>query len=143
MKRSIVLMLILGLVFGAMVPAQAGKKKSRTATAEYFAPAYFSWNPTGDHNIGGVSFPTGSGERFVSIEITDNAGMDVSASVGQDPEGDGTVTTTPFCTSTEEAVPIEAGLEVVVFIHVGPCTAPTGPAFATQGTVKATFSKNP
>jgi hypothetical protein len=143
MKRSIVLMLILGLILGAMVPAHAGKKKARKATADYFAPAYFSWNPTGDHNIGGVSFPTGSGERFVSIEIADTAGMDVSAAVGQDPEGDGTVTTTPFCTSTPEPVPIDPGLEVTVFIFVGPCTDPAGPAFATQGTVTATFSKTP
>jgi hypothetical protein len=143
MRRSIVLMLILGLIFGAMLPAQAGKKKTRKATAEYFAPAYFSYSPDGEHNIGGVNFPSGSGERFVSIEIADNAGMDVSAAVGQDPEGDGTVTATSFCTSTPEPVPIEPGLEVTVFVFVGPCTAPLAPAFATQGTVTATFSKMP
>jgi hypothetical protein len=143
MRRSIVVMLILGVLLGAMLPAQAGKKKTRTATADYFAPAYLSWNPTGEHNIGGVNFPTGSGERYVSIEIEDTTGMDVSAAVGQDPEGDGTVTTTPFCTSTAEPVPIDPGLEVTVFVFVGPCTDPAGPALATQGTVTATFSKKP
>lgn len=72
-----------------------------------------------------------------------HAGKPVSAAVGQDPEGDGTVTTTDFCTSTEEPLPIEPGLEVVVFVFVGPCTSPPGPAFATQGTVTVTLSNMP
>lgn len=148
MKRYLVVLLALTMIVTAMGSAQAGKKKApkkvtREETAEYFAPAYFSWNPTGAHNIGGVSFPTGLGENFVSVEIEDATGMPVSAAVGQDPEGDGTVTTTDFCTSTEEPLPIEPGLEVVVFVFVGPCTAPPGPAFATQGTVTATFTNIP
>ncbi len=148
MKRYLVVLLALSMVVAAMTSAHAGKKKApkkttRVESADYFAPAYFSWNPTGEHNIGGVSFPTTLTDNFVSIEIEDTTGQPVSAAAGQDTEGDGTVTTTDFCTSTEEPLPIEPGLEVVVFVFVGPCTSPPGPAFATQGTVTATFTNIP
>jgi hypothetical protein len=148
MRKLLVVAAVAGLVVGSVASAEAGKKRApkkttRVAEASYVAPAYFYWAPTGD-NIGGVKFPTGAGETYVSVEISDDAGMDVSASVGQDPEGDNTVSATPFCTSTEEPVPIEPGLEVTVFVYVGPCTSPEpAPAFASQGTVEATFSNLP
>lgn len=148
MRKLLVIAVVAGLLVASVASANAAKKKApkkttRVAEASYVAPAYFYWAPTGD-NVGGVKFPTGAGESYVSIEISDSAGMDVSASVGQDPEGDNTVSTTPFCTSTEEPVPIEPGLEVTVFVYVGPCTSPSpAPAFATQGTVTATFSNLP
>lgn len=136
------------LVFGSFASAEAGKKKkkpkkvTRVEEATYIAPARFYWAPTGD-NIGGVKFATGPDDKFISLEIEDNFGQDVSAAAGQDPEGDGTVTTTPFCTKTEEPLAIEPGLEVTVFVFIGPCTTPLGPAVATQGTVTATFSNLP
>ena len=139
MKKSLVALLVLGLVVGGMAVEAGAKKKQRVAEADYFAPAAFQWNPTGDANIGGVSFPTGGSEKLVDLEITDASGMPVSASAGQDPEGDGTVTTTDFCGSIED-LPIDGGLDVTVFVFPGPCTAPPGPGFATQGTVKATFT---
>ena len=144
MRKGLVLVLIAGLVFGGVASAEAKKprKVSRKAEADYVAPAYFYWAPTGD-NIGGVTFPTTAAENFVSIEVKDDSGMAVSAAVGQDPEGDGTVDNTPFCTKTEKPVAIEGGLPVTVFVFVGPCTDPVGPAFATQGTVQATFSNLP
>ncbi|HEV2754499.1 MAG TPA: hypothetical protein VG318_01825 [Actinomycetota bacterium] len=148
MRKLVVVALVTGLLVGSVASAEAGKKKApkkvtRVAEASYIAPARFYWAPTGD-NIGGASFATGAGESFVSVEIADNAGMDVSAAVGQDPEGDGTVTTTPFCTSTEEPVAIQPGLEITVFVFAGPCTDPApAPAFATQGTITATFSNLP
>ena len=146
MRKILVVGLAAGLVFGSLASAEAGKKKpkrvERVDEQAYAAPAYFYWAPSGD-NIGGVKFATGPTDKFVSIEIKDAAGMDVSGSVGQDPEGDGTVATTPFCTKTEEPLPIEPGLEVTVFVFVGPCTTPPGPAVATQGTVVGTFSNLP
>ena len=148
MRKLVVIALVTGLLAGAVASAEAGKKKApkkvtRVAEATYIAPARLYWAPTGE-NIGGAVFPTGSTERYVTIDIADDAGMDVSAAVGQDPEGDGTVATTPFCTSTEEPVAIDPGLEVTVFVFVGPCTDPApAPAFATQGTITATFSNLP
>ncbi len=148
MRKLLVAAAVAGLVAGSVATAEAGKKKgpkkvTRTAEASYAAPARFYWAPTGD-NIGGVTFPTGAGESYVSITIEDDAGMDVAAAVGQDPEGDGTVAATDFCTSTEEPVAIDPGIEVTVFVYAGPCTAPApAPAFATQGTVVATFSNLP
>lgn len=148
MKKLLVIGLAASLVFGSLATAEAGKKKKKPKKVErveeqtYAAPAYFYWAPTGD-NIGGVKFATGPEDHFVSIEIEDATGMDVSASVGQDPEGDNTVATTPFCTKTDEPIEIEPGLEVTVFVFVGPCTTPLGPAFATQGTVIGTFSNLP
>ena len=148
MRKLLVAALAVGLVAGSVATAEAGKKKApkkttRVVEASYVAPARFFWAPTGD-NIGGAAFPTGTGETYVSVAIEDDAGMDVSAAVGQDPEGDSTVSTTAFCTSTEDPVPIEPGLEVTVFVYVGPCTSPQpAPAFATQGTIVATFSNMP
>lgn len=144
MRRCLVLIFIVGLLMASVVSAEAKKprKATRKAEAAYIAPAYFYWAPTGD-NIGGVNLPTTAAEKYVSIEIKDQTGLPVSASVGQDPEADGTVETTPFCTKTEKPVPIQPGLPVTVFVFVGPCTTPPGPAFATQGTVHATFSNLP
>jgi hypothetical protein len=148
MRKLVVAGLIAGLLAGSMASAEAGKKKApkkttRVAEATYIAPARLYWAPTGE-NIGGAVFPTGAGESYVTIEIADDAGMDVSAAVGQDPEGDGTVSATSFCTSTEEPLAIQPGVEVTVFVYVGPCTDPApAPAFATQGTITATFSNLP
>lgn len=148
MRKLLVAAAVAGLVVGSVATAEAGKKKApkkttRVAEAAYVAPARFYWAPTGD-NIGGASFPTGAGESYVSVEVQDDLGMDVSAAVGQDPEGDGTVATTSFCTSTEEPLPITPGVEVTVFVYVGPCTSPApAPAFASQGKVIATFSNLP
>lgn len=148
MRKLLVAAVVAGLAVGSVATAEAGKKKApkkvtRTAEASYIAPARFYWAPTGD-NVGGVKFPTGAGEAYVSITIEDDAGMAVSAAVGQDPEGDGTVAATAFCTATEEPVAIDPGLEVTVFVYAGPCTAPApAPAFATQGKVVATFSNVP
>lgn len=154
MKKLLVVALSASLLVGAFAAPEAlAKKKKKKKSQEververveeqnYMAPAYFYWAPTGDH-IGGVKFAAGPDDHFISIEIEDAAGQDVSAAVGQDPEGDGTVSNTPFCTKTDEPFPIEPGLEVTVFVFVGPCTSPVGPAFATQGTVTATISNLP
>lgn len=148
MRKLLVAAVVTGLIVGSVASAEAGKKKApkkttRVAEANYAAPARFYFAPTGD-NIGGATFPTGAGETYVSITIEDDLGQDVSAAVGQDPEGDSTVTTTSFCTSTEEPVAIDPGLEVTVFVYAGPCTDPApAPAFATQGKIVATFSNMP
>lgn len=148
MRKLLVAALVSGLVVGSIASAEAGKKKapkktSRVAEANYAAPARFYFAPTGD-NIGGAAFASGSDEKFVSVTIEDDLGMDVSAAVGQDPEGDNTVSTTAFCTSTEEPLPITPGLEVTVFVYAGPCTDPApAPAFATQGKIVVTFSNLP
>ena len=148
MRKLLIAAVVSGLIAGSVATAEAGKKKApkkttRVAEASYVAPARFYYAPTGD-NIGGATFPTGAGETYVSITIEDDLGQDVSAAVGQDPEGDNTVSTTSFCTSTDEPVAIDPGLEVTVFVYAGPCTDPAlAPAFATQGTIVATFSNMP
>ena len=148
MRKLLVATIVAGLVCGAVATAEAGKKKApkkvtRVAEASYIAPARLWWAPTGD-NIGGAKFPTGAGESYVSVTIEDDSGMDVSAALGQDPEGDNTVATTDFCTATEEPVAIDPGLELTVFVYAGPCTSPQpAPAFATQGKIVATFSNLP
>ena len=145
MRKQVVVTIAVLLVLGSLASADAAKKprrKTRAAEATYIAPARLYWAPAGD-NIGGARFPTGSGESYVSVHIADNSGQPVSASVGQDPEGDGQVAVTDFCTETEEPLPISPGLEVTVFVYAGPCTSPPGPAFATQGTIHVTFSNLP
>lgn len=95
MRKLLVAAVVSALVVGAVASAEAGKKKapkktSRVAEASYVAPARFYWAPTGD-NIGGATFATGAGESYVTVTIEDALGQDVSAALGQDPEGDNTV----------------------------------------------------
>ncbi|MDQ3964561.1 MAG: hypothetical protein M3277_11730 [Actinomycetota bacterium] len=148
MKRIVITALVLGLVFGAVATAEAGKKKKpkktkRVVETVYDAPAIGSrggvclaaTNSCGD-------IPTGPDEYFVTIEITDQTGLDVYATVGQDLDGDTfTDTSTTICGKNEEPIPIEPGIAITVFPWaVG---RPSCPGVATTGTVKATLSNLP
>lgn len=148
MKRAIAVALALGLLGGALVaPAEAGKKRKpkrveRRAEASYtgaFNVLYFS---TGGENFGGVAFPTGGSEKYLSLEIKDASGLPSFATVGQDLDGDDFADTShEVCGKTEEPIKIEAGYDVTVFLKQGPCGG--SPALVTQGTVSAIFSNLP
>lgn len=147
MKRVLAAVLVLGLAFGAMATAEAGKKKKpkrieRTETAHYAAPAAFYLNANGE-NIGGVEIPTGPDDLFMTLELQDATGLPASAGWGQDDNGDGQVEVTFICGGIEEPVSILPGVPVTVFIFPGPCLEPMGPGFATTGDVVATFSNLP
>ena len=147
MKRLIALSMVLGLIFGSVATAEAGKKKkptkkTREVTATYAAPGAFYLNSNGQ-NIGGVEIATGAEDLFMTIDIQDVTGLPVSAGWGQDDNGDGQVEITFICDGIEEPISILPGVSVTVFILPGPCVEPPGPGFATTGDVVATFSNMP
>jgi hypothetical protein len=146
MKRLLILALVVGLVAGALTAAEAAKKKkkkTRTAESTYEAPAIGSGGGVclgATNSCGNIA--TGPDERFVEIEIIDEAGFDVYATVGQDLDGDSlTDSSTEICGKSKEPIPIEPGVALTIFPWaVG---QPDCPGVATTGTVKATLSNLP
>ena len=151
MKRLVVLIAVLGLIVGSVATADAAKKKKkakpRVAEGTYANPAIGIPGVVGSAAAGGaVEFPILPTESFVSVEITDDGGQPVIATMSQD-----TDPSTPtweifatICGKTDGAVEIAPGvaLRVSVYTIPGPdhptCTGP-----ATSGTIKATFSSVP
>lgn len=162
MKRILVLMMVIGLIFGSIATAEAGKNKKkkkvppapvrveRVAEAIYDAPAF------GSASTGGVcaaatnscaAIPTGADDLFVKVEVKDTTGTPVAFTLGQDtdPATLGTETRYGiFCGTTGDTpIPIEAvGVELLSFVWAfGDIVCPGG--VATTGTVVATFSNMP
>lgn len=143
--------LLVGVLGTSEADAQKRKKKprrERTIEMPYSEPAL------GTAGIG-VCFQGSScvfmeparGERFVSVEITDDLGLPVYASIIQDTSGDGNYLatdddTTHICGSTTEPLEIEPST-VTVWVWQGPGAVPPCPGLASSGVVKATFSNRP
>jgi len=151
MKKLLVFALVLGLVAGALsMPATAKKKKKkkkpvrveRVAEGAYTGSGGGLYGNLSGNNFGGASFPTGSEEKYVTVEVTDASGTAISGSVGQDPDGDSfTDEKGTYCGSTEDPISIEPGVDIVVYVDQGTCAG--GPSLVTQGTIKVTFSNLP
>jgi hypothetical protein len=147
-KRILILTLVLGLIAGALTTAEAAKKKkpkkkTRTAESTYEAPAIGSGGGVclgATNSCGNIA--TGPDERFVMIEIVDQSGLDVYATVGQDLDGDTfTDSSTEVCGKSEEPIPIEPGVALTIFPWaVG---NPSCPGAATTGRVTAKLSNLP
>jgi hypothetical protein len=126
--------------------AKKPKKKTRTIEMPYTEPA------VGAAGLG-VCFQGTScvfteplpGERSVSIEIVDELGLPVHASVIQDTSGDGNYLATDdetvhICGSTEKPLKIKPQT-VTVWVWRGPGVPPPCPGIASSGKVKLTFSR--
>lgn len=157
MKRVIGVVLVFGLIFGAMTTAEAGKKKkkpkktTRTVEAPYSAPGFGTASVTIGCSpaLGSCgNFAIGPDDHFAQITLTDQTGTPTAFSVGQDTEpGDPTNTIETnhgtFCGTTgKDPIQILPGYEMTVFIWAwGDILCPTG--FGTTGTVTAKFSNLP
>ncbi len=148
MKKLIVTSVVAALVVGALVaPAEAGKKKKakpRVAEAAYENPAIGIPGVVGSPALGGAfEFPTMTTENYISVEITDDAGGDVTFTMSQNSDDSSTQYEIigTWCGATEEPVQIVPGLPVRVSVYTMPgpdqpsCLGP-----ATSGTMKATFT---
>ncbi len=115
----------------------AGAKSTRTESRTYSAmPTGYTKYPGGPI-VAEVSFPKDP-ERFVSFEIADESGAEVSASFLTGDQDFGSV----FCTSTPSPLPVPAGGPVVrLELFVGTCPDGT-PSLPTSGKVEATFYRN-
>jgi hypothetical protein len=149
-RKTLVALLVLGLVAGSLAaPAGAKKnrKKTRVAEATYANPAIGIGGVVSSGSAGGsVEFPLTARESFISIDITDESGSDVYASLSQD-----TDTSTPsweifagICGRTDEPIPVTPGITVRVTITAGPGSEyPTCAGTPISGTVKAKISNLP
>ena len=157
MKKSVITVLMLGLIAGMMVaaPAEAAKKKkkkvTRTVEAAYQCPCgvkVLGNGPgfiTAGQELGGAVIPTSMNDRYVSIKIDDQSGQNVFARLSQgDTDGDGfSDIVADVCTETSEPVALPGGSELQIFIYSGNCGMEPTPSIALGGTVTATFSNMP
>ena len=155
MKKAIAVALSLGLLAGALVaPAEAGKKKKRkpkkvTRTAEgvYGNPAIGIPGVAGTSSAGGAAeFALGAKERFISIEITDDGGQPVTATLSQDSDPSTTSWEifATICGATEEPLEVLPAVAVRVSVYTTPGPEqPTCMGPASSGTIKGTFSNLP
>lgn len=154
-KRSVLavvlsMALLTGFV-GQLPDAAAGKKKKRVERTE--ERAYVgatgvrgaSDSPCVGEPIGCVVFPVEAGEKYVSIEVVDQAGQPVWASVYIYGYSDGTDTHEHVCGASEGPLALTSGLEELVVITTQTTGGATNPCVgpATVGSVVATFSNLP
>jgi hypothetical protein len=156
MKRSLAVLLVLGLAASfAVAPAQAKKKKKpvrveRTAQGTYAAPATVIGNCTQVDGVGCMTIVTGGSEQYLTASATDATGQPVFISVQADLDGDMQSDTNygTFCGETAEPIKFDKGASLIFW--VGPATgipdrATSGcvPGQGTQGTLDVTFSNMP
>jgi hypothetical protein len=155
-KRFLVLILALGLVFGSLATAEAGKKKkvkkvSRTVELAYAAPGFgFATAGAGCSPALGScgEVPTSAEEKYIKVTLTDASGTPTAFQLSQDTEpGDATntieTTIGTFCGTTgDEPIEILPGYEITIFPWVwGDAVCPTG--FGTTGTMSVELSNLP
>jgi hypothetical protein len=150
MKKTLVLALSLCTAASLLaIPAEAKKKKKKPVRIERVAEARYENPSPGSAQTGGVglnipTFPSGTGEVFVSVEVHDDANPMAGVRVRWDPDGDGTSDGSFFvCVATEEPVAIPAGVTLDVFPYVGGDQTVCPGGIPTAGTVKVTFSNMP
>ena len=150
MKRTLLVLLVLGLVGSLLIaPAASAKKKPKTRTYEgtYTCPCGFQVAGQGPgwrlgSGEGGFQIAVAPGEKKISLEITDDSGLPVYFSITQDVDGDGTLyehTVVEGCGKTTDPGVLEPGAPITVFVYSGQCD--TGVAVATGGTFKATLGR--
>jgi hypothetical protein len=155
MKKAVTLLLILGLLAGALaMPAEAKKKKKkkvtkieRQAQGTYQAPATVVGNCTQTDGIGCMTIQSATNERYLTAKATDAHGQPVSISVEADLDGDISTETTygSFCGETTEPIQIDPGAAIVFWVGRADVAVVDGcaPGIATQGVLDVTFSNKP
>ncbi len=152
MRRVLVLVLV-GILVGAVAgSAEAGKKKRKTtreAEGRYEASLgtnpgvspFWVGSPIG--NITAVDFPTGAGERYISVRIDDDNSNLTAGTIGADLDGTPQTleTIANFCDETEKPVEIPATSPMRIVTKSRDCDGQ--PGLATSGTITVTFSNLP
>lgn len=164
MKKSLIVLLAMALVAGALsAPALAGKKKKkkkivrteRVVEIEYAGIAPGVATPAASGGICPSASPDQAGtcievpllsadEAFVKVEIQDATGLSSPGFISQgDLDGDGIGDLYgEFCGAHEEAVPLVNSNPVRVSYYTGTCSDGT-PGLATTGTIIVTISNLP
>ena len=145
MKKLIVLVLMAAIAAAFVAaPAEAGKKKKapakRVQELRYDNPAIGTAGAAAC--AGCPSFSTGPGERFLSVEIADDASPIGYVDISYDSDGDGISDTgVTVCGATDGAVEVPESTTFNVFPYAIP--SPFCVGSSTAGTLKLTFSKTP
>jgi hypothetical protein len=148
MKRTIVLGILIGLVAGGLVaPVEAAKRKpkKRSAQGSYENPAVGVPGVAGSGAVGGFfEFGVMPKERFISLNIVDDGGQPVTATLSQnsDPSDDPWEIFATICGKTDKPLAITPNLAVRVSVYATP--GPDQPdcvGLASSGTIKATFTR--
>ncbi|MDQ3940212.1 MAG: hypothetical protein M3238_02550 [Actinomycetota bacterium] len=148
MKRSVVTLLVLGLLAGMMVasPAEAAKKKKKTRKVQgsYAAPATIVGACSQTDGVGCMAIVSGPKETSLTAKVTDQHGQPVSISVEADLDGDSSTETSygSFCGETEEPIQIDPGVELIFWVGRADVALldACAPGAATQGTMDVIFS---
>ena len=150
MKKLLMTVLAVSLIAGAFAggtTAEAAKRRTiRKMSANYDGPSIgaFGAGACFPGTLGCFEFPLARGEKYIKVDVKDNAGTPVLFSVTQDFNGDDQADTgKDYCTTTKKFVPVRPGYAVTIFIWEGPHVAPVCTGVATQGTIKVTFSNLP
>ena len=141
------LALLAGLLVAPVEARKKPKKVVRTYEEPYEASSIGSADATGtcvDTN-GCVFLAVGPTERFLSIEIVDDTGLPVAATVGQDSNtGDQFVDrVADICGKTEEPLAIQPSLPITVWIWALPSARLQCLGFGTTGNFTAKLSNLP
>lgn len=152
MKKSVVTLLVLGLVFGSLVgSAEAKKKKAKPRVVEYHyqvpSPAVsgvagFCLAGNGVET-GCNEIATAASEAYASIKVTDATGQPTNWYLAQDTDttNTGLEIFASGCGESAGAVPITPGLTLRV--QVAAVGGPDCPGAATTGDVTVTLSAKP
>ena len=141
MRKALLMTMVLCLGLVGMMPASAA---DRVVETRYEHPAAGSSDAGGGclaaDPEGCEQIPSGPGETRMAIEIIDDGGGLVSASVSWDTDGDG-ISDTGFevCGKTDAPQEVPESTAVNVFVWASPSSG-CPDAVATSGTIKATFS---
>ena len=154
MKKSLVVLLVVGLAASlAAVPAQAKKKAKRVERVveiNYDRPG-IGVAPAGGYPTGfpdaATEIPTSTQDKFIKIEVTDASGQKVWGFISQgDIDGNGVNDDgyATFCGGHEESLPVaNPGVPIIgVYAFAGACDSGE-PSIMTSGTIKVTFSNMP
>ena len=165
MKRILVLMMVIGLIFGSIATADAKKKKKKPPAPVRMEEVIEI--PYQGSNIGAatpaatggtcfvdptlpfsckVAIPTFAEASFIKVEVIDATGQKAGGFISQgDVDGDGISDGYgQFCGAHAEPIAMATpGAPVDISIYMGICSDASGPSIATTGTIKVTFSNMP
>lgn len=155
MKRFLIGFMVLGLMIGAVVTAEAKKRPprvERTFTGSYktpFVPFDAGCSPTDGR--GCVTVHTRSRESFFTARVTDALGLPVFVQVWEDTDGGGEedVLYGTFCGETTEPISFPPGAELHFWVGFpfsyggAQYESCPGGLLATTGTVRVELSNLP
>jgi hypothetical protein len=145
MRKSIITLLVLGLVFGSLMGSAEAKKKKKapkpyTITATYDNPALGTAGV--GLTINAPSFVSSATNVYLDVEIADAASPAPYADLSWDTDGDGVADTgITVCGNEVKDLSVPPGTTITAFMWAVP--SPFCAGFSTSGTIKATFSATP